>query len=84
MMDQMEENDGCNDTTQNNYQMKYPFNSSYNLFQPDNFMSVKKFSNFYPENDIDVEIQETHFSSNIFSSEENLNAAQAEEKEDLD
>ena len=68
MMDDREEIEDTNPIESKIDLMKYPFSSYQRVEQPDNFMSVKKFSNFVTES---VTIDETLFSSNYFSFDEN-------------
>ena len=70
-MDDRQDNDGTSIQPSKNDFEKYPFSSYQRVEQPDNFMSVKKFSNFYGEQEYDEKIDETLFSSNYFSFDEN-------------
>jgi hypothetical protein len=70
MMDDKHDNEGSYGFESNYDLVKYPFSSNMRVEQPDNFMSVKKFSNFFGvifpfgENDADTKISETLFTTN--------------------
>ena len=64
MMDDKLDNEGSYEFESNYDLVKYPFSSNMRVEQPDNFMSVKKFSNFFGENDADTKISETLFTTN--------------------
>ena len=64
MMDDKHDNEGSYGFESNYDLMKYPFSSNMRVEQPDNFMSVKKFSNFFGENDADTKNSETLFTTN--------------------
>ena len=71
IMDDKQDNEASDLIESKNELMKYPFSSNQRFEQPDNFMSVKKFSNFFSECVNDDKIDETLFSSNNFSFDEN-------------
>ena len=71
IMDDKQDNERVNNIESRNEHEKYPFNSYQRVEQPDDFMSVKKFSNFFSECVNDDKIDETLFSSNYFSFDEN-------------
>ena len=64
--------------------MKYPFSSYQRVEQPDNFMSVKKFSNFVTESVTEDKIEETLFSTNYFSFDENKEVETQKKKEEME
>ena len=83
-MDDKQDNEGINNTESRNEHEKYPFNSYQRVEQPDDFMSVKKFSNFFGENDDNNKIDKTHFSINYFSFDENKNKETQESKNKIE